>query len=392
MPRGLWELSHSPRFSIAAPVGSVDLIRFPRSEIGRPGAESAYIDDMRMMPSQLEMNRARRRRDASYDGVFFLAVRTTGVFCRPSCSAKAPRPENVEYFGTARDALQAGYRSCKRCRPMDANGRPPEWVERLLGIVERDPTVRIRDADLRAMSIDPARARRYFSKHYGMTFQVYARARRLGEALTRIRCGADLASVGFDHGYDSASGFRDAFVRTFGGPPGRGRNGHCILSKMLESPLGRLLVCATSAGICLLEFAGQRTMKTHVKALGRRFRRAVVPGTNAHIEQLAGELEQYFAGQLRQFDVALAQQGTAFQMSVWTELRRIPYGRTISYAELANKVGRHGAHRAVGTANGRNPISIVIPCHRVVNKNGRLGGYGGGLWRKQYLLDLERAS
>src|SRR6266852_3039874 len=146
---------------------------------------------MNGLPPTQEMERAVRERDASYDGIFFVAVRTTGIFCRPSCPAKTPRVENRQYFATAREALFAGYRPCKRCRPLETSGRPPAWAAKLLAEIEQVPTARMRDADLRARGVDPARARRYFLKHYRMTFQAYTRARRLSKAFKQIREGAD---------------------------------------------------------------------------------------------------------------------------------------------------------------------------------------------------------
>jgi len=345
---------------------------------------------MKTIPAIPEMERAWRRRDASYDGLFFPAVRTTGVFCRPSCRARKPKPQNVEYFQRPGDALRAGYRPCKRCRPMDANGQPPQWVRRLFVEVDKTPTARIRDADLRSMSIEPTRARRFFNEHYGMTFQAYCRARRMGEALSQVQRGADLASLAVEHGYDSTSGFRDAFRRTFERTPGRSRRGDRIVSRLLASPIGPLTVCASASAVCLLEFGNRRSAKSQMAALEKRFGCAVVPGECKHIDRLNDELARYFAGELTRFTVAIDYRGTPFQISVWKGLLRIPYGKTISYEQLAHHVGRPSAHRAVGTANGRNPIAIVIPCHRVVNKSGLLGGYGGGLWRKQFLLDLEQ--
>jgi AraC family transcriptional regulator, regulatory protein of adaptative response / methylated-DNA-[protein]-cysteine methyltransferase len=135
---------------------------------------------MSRLPPQSVLEKAIRERDASFDGVFFQAVRTTGIFCRPSCRAKPTLTKNREYFTTAREAVFAGYRPCKRCRPLDTDGRPPEWLAGLLAEVERNPTARISDTDLRGCGIDPARVRRYFLKHYGMTFQAYCRGRRLG--------------------------------------------------------------------------------------------------------------------------------------------------------------------------------------------------------------------
>ncbi len=346
---------------------------------------------MSALPSVNEMQKALTRRDASYDGIFFLAVRTTGVFCRPSCPARKPRPRNIEFFGRGRDALLAGYRPCKRCRPLDTHGRPPGWVERLLSAIEKRPDQKLTDADVRAMSIDPTRARRYFTEHYGMTFQAYHRARRLGRAFAMIRQGADLTDVALDHGYQSPSGFRDAFAKTFGGPPGRTRDGTCIYSTILESGVGPLLVAATDEALCLLEFCDRRALESQVEALRRRFDCSIVPGTNRHIDLLRKELDQYFQGKCRRFTVPLAYPGTPFQRLVWDALRKIPCGRTISYEELARSIGKPHAQRAVGRANGENRIAILIPCHRVVNKDGQLGGYGGGLWRKKFLLELEGA-
>lgn len=335
------------------------------------------------------MWRAVLGRDVSYDGVFFLGVRTTGIFCRPSCPARKPLLKNVEFFPSAKESLLSGYRPCKRCRPMDTDGRPPDWVERLFAFVEETRGSRIRDRDLRAQSIDPARARRYFKGHYGMTFQAYHRARRLGEALGKIRRGGDLTDVGLEQGFDSASGFRDAFGKAFGGTPGRSRDGDCIVIASVESPIGPLLVGATSRAVCLLEFPDRRALETQIAALRKRFDGAIVPGENDLLEQLRAELAEYFAGKRRTFDVPLDYPGTPFQQAVWKRLLEIPCGETLSYAQLAIEVGRPGAQRAVGTANGKNRIAIIIPCHRVVNKSGRLGGYGGGVWRKQFLLNLE---
>jgi AraC family transcriptional regulator of adaptative response/methylated-DNA-[protein]-cysteine methyltransferase len=347
---------------------------------------------MKGFPSIQEMDRAVDARDASYDGIFFVGVRTTGIFCRPSCKSRRPLAQNREYFATAREALFAGYRPCKRCRPLDAYGRPPDWVERLLAAVDRAPQERITDADLRRMAIDPARARRFFHRHYGMTFHTYCRGRRMGQALQQIRQGADLDDVTLGHGYESHSGFRTAFVQTFGRPPGRSRDADCIRTDYVESPLGPLLVGATAAGLCLLEFTDRRMLEAQFTALRQRFGCAIVPGTNDHLEILKEQLDGYFARTLREFRLSLLYPGSPFQTRVWEELLRIPYGETRSYEAIAQAVDASGAQRAVGRANGQNRIAIVIPCHRVVNKGGKLGGYGGGLWRKQFLLDLERGT
>jgi AraC family transcriptional regulator of adaptative response/methylated-DNA-[protein]-cysteine methyltransferase len=341
------------------------------------------------LPPIPEMERAYRKSDASYDGIFFLGVRTTGIFCKPSCPARKPMPENVEYYPTPREAVFAGYRPCKRCRPLDLNDTP-EWAERLFEAIEKDPSRRYSDASLRQMGIEPARARRYFLKNYGMTFQAYCRGRRLGKSLEQIRLGEDLDDVVLGYGYESHSGFRDAFAKTFGTPPGKSRDTDCVLVAWIESPLGPLIAGATSEGICLLEFTDRRMLEGQVATLRRHFKRAIVPGSNDHIRKLQGELREYFAGERKNFSLPLVYPGSPFQQNVWNALLKIPYGSTTSYEEIAKRVGSPKAVRAVGTANGMNRIAIVIPCHRVVNKNGEMGGYGGGLRRKEALLRLER--
>lgn len=335
------------------------------------------------------MERAFLAADAGYDGVFWTGVRTTGIFCRPSCPARKPKRENLEFFPTVKAAMFAGYRPCKRCRPLETSGRPPAWVGQLLARLEAGDG-RLTTKDLRAMNIEPVRARRWFQSHYGTTFAAFCRARRLQRAFTQLRNGAQLDDVALDHGFDSHSGFRAAFGRHFGTPPGRSRTADCITTTMLESPLGPLVAGAVKDGVCLLEFTDRRMLETQLTTLQRRFDLPLLPGRHPHLDKLASELRQYFVGTLRVFAVPLVAPGSEFQEQVWAELRRIPYGETISYAELAKRAGRRGAQRAAGHANGLNRLAIVIPCHRVVNADGELGGYGGGLWRKRLLLELER--
>ncbi len=336
-----------------------------------------------------EMERAYLGGDGSYNGLFFLGVRSTGIFCRPTCPARKPLPKNVEYFPTARAALAAGYRPCKRCRPLESDEQP-SWASDLLREVERAPASRITDGDLKARGIDPATARRYFLQQYGMTFQAFTRACRLAGALNQIRQGAPLDAAVYESGYESHSGFRDAFSRLFGAAPGGCRDRDCVLLSWIRSPLGPLVAGATADGVCLLEFSDRRMLETQFALVRKLFDAPVVPGSNEHLERLQGELTSYFAGSLRRFSVPLIYPGTPFQRRVWEQLLAIPYGETRSYEEVAVAVGTPKAVRAVGRANGLNRICILIPCHRVVNQNGALGGYGGGLRRKQYLLDLER--
>jgi AraC family transcriptional regulator, regulatory protein of adaptative response / methylated-DNA-[protein]-cysteine methyltransferase len=342
------------------------------------------------LPPRGEMERAFFDSDATFDGLFFTGVRTTGIFCRPSCRARKPLPDNIEFFGTVHDALFAGYRPCRRCHPMVPAAEPPVWLKPLLDAIDLEPNRRLRDADLRTFGVDPARARRYFIDHYGMTFQAYCRGRRLAGALRQLRDGDALDDVALGSGWESHSGFRDAFARTFGTPPGQSDQAACVTTMAIDTPLGPIIAGATDAGLCLLEFTDRRMLESQLERLRRMLRQPLVPGEHRYLTQAREELAQYFAGTLITFRTPLVFRGTPFEERVWRELVQIPYGETLSYAQLAARAEAPGGQRAVGRANGMNRISIMIPCHRVVNSDGKLGGYGGGLWRKHWLLDLEQ--
>jgi AraC family transcriptional regulator of adaptative response/methylated-DNA-[protein]-cysteine methyltransferase len=341
-----------------------------------------------------EMLAALRTRDRSFDGLFYAAVTTTGVFCRPSCPARDPRPEHVVFYGSAHEALVAGFRPCKRCRPLEAAADTPEWAARLIARVEADPSARVTDADLRAAGFDPTAVRRWFKRTHGMTFQAYCRARRLGDAFAALRSGRGIDEVVFDHGWDSHSGFRAAFGKLAGAPPATATaapGASLIRLAWLETPVGPLVAGATDDALCLLEYPDRRMMETQLATLRRRFRRPLAPGDSPLFERLRSQLGEYFAGRRTVFDLPLEYPGSPFQRRVWDALLRIPYGETRTYADIACEIGAPGAARAVGSANGANRIAIVIPCHRVVAADGGLGGYGGGLWRKLRLLEAEGA-
>ena len=343
------------------------------------------------LPPRPEMARALMARDASYDGVFCFAVTTTGVFCRPSCPARRPRPEHIEYYSTPREALFAGFRPCGRCRPLEDPERTPDWASRLIARVEADPTRRLTDAELRREGTDPAAARRVFKRAYGLTFQAYARARRLGSAFTAIRAGASLDDAGLGHDWESLSGFREAFAKTVGVAPGAARGTDLIRLAWVETSLGPMVAGATDDAVCLLEFTDRRMLEAQLDTVKRRFRLPLVPAESPLLDRLREQLGEYLAGRRRSFDLPLAYPGTNFQRRVWEALLRIPYGETRTYGELAGEIGEPRAVRAVGRANGLNRIAILIPCHRATNADGGLGGYGGGLWRKLRLLETEAA-
>ena len=363
----------------------------PSNQLELIGLGPAGADRPRALPSEAEMHRAFMERDTRYDGIFVTAVRTTGIFCRPSCPAKKPRRENVEFYATAKEALAMGYRPCKRCRPMEWPGRTPEPIRRLLAELERDPARRFRDGDLRERGLDPAAVRRWFKRHHGMTFQAYQRALRVGKAIGELARGESITRAAFGSGYDSLSGFQEALRRITGRSPSRSRDVATVHLSRVLTPLGPMLLGATDRGVCLLEFTDRRMLETQLQRVARQLNCVFVPGANELGRRLEAELEAYFAGELESFETPLDMFGTPFQRRVWEALLQIPYGETRSYAEQARAIGEPNAVRAVARANGDNRIAIVIPCHRVIGSDGKLTGYGGGLWRKQYLLELERA-
>lgn len=342
------------------------------------------------LPEFRTMYRALARRDSAYEGVFFTGVKTTGIFCRPTCRAKKPQAQNVEFFPTVSEALHGGYRPCRLCRPMDSTKPVPPLVERLRRTVEATPDGRVTDKDLVALGVEPSTARRQFKAYHGMTFHAYQRARRMGLALRDVKAGKPVIEVQLDRGYESTSGFREAFARIFGKPPRGAARSAALLARRLETPLGTMLALADEQGLRLLEFVDRRGLEREISLLRRSLKCAVVPGNNATLDATAQQLTAYFADPTIQFSLPLAPIGSEFQRKVWAELQRIPVGRTRSYREMAQHVGVPKAARAIGRANGSNMIAIVIPCHRVIAADGGLSGYAGGVWRKQRLLDHER--
>ena len=345
---------------------------------------------MELLPPSDTMYRALVNRDSSFEGIFFVGVRTTGIFCRPTCSAKKPARVNVDFFSTPSEALHGGYRPCLRCRPMDPGERPPKLIERLRAEVERAPDGRLTDKELAAMAIDPSTARRQFKRHYGMTFQAYHRARRMGLALREVRRGGRVDDAQNGSGFESASGFREAFTRIFGDPPTAAKSRACMFAERIETPLGAMLSVADDEGLRLLEFADRRALERELTILRQRLKTNVVPGEHRNLEAIRSQLARYFSGEELKFDVPLAPIGSDFQLRTWEVLRSIPVAETRSYSWMAERLGIPGARRAVGRANGTNMLSIIIPCHRVIRADGTLCGYGGGLWRKRWLLEHER--
>lgn len=341
--------------------------------------------------NQQEYYQALLEKKSEYEGVFYVGVKTTGVFCRPTCPARKPKIENCEFFGTAEEALLASYRPCKRCRPLSHPNQVSDLVRLLVDAVEANPEKRWTNQDFQDLSVDASTARRQFKKRFGMTFVEYARARRMGLALKQIREGHAVIDAQLTTGYESSSGFRDAFSRIMGAAPTRSGHHRVLRASWLDTRLGPMIAIADEEALYLLEFVDRRGLEREVERLRRRTRSAIIPGCTAPLRSIERELVEYFDGKLTAFKTPLRLLGSPFQQEVWNRLLQIPAGQTSSYGEIAAAMGRPTAYRAVAQANGANQLAIVIPCHRVINANGELGGYGGGLSRKQWLLNHEWA-
>lgn len=327
---------------------------------------------------------------AQYEGVFITAVKTTGIFCRPSCRARKPNIENVEFYENVQLALQSGFRPCKMCKPMESKDVTPDYIKTIIKDLHKNPYLRIKDQDLKDQNLEPSHIRRWFKKHHNMTFQSYQRMLRINAAYTSIKKGESITNSAFDSGYESLSGFNDSYKSIFGDSASQSKGKAIINIVRFTSPLGPMFACASEQGVCLMDFTDRSILEDEFKDLCKRLNAVILPGSNKHLELLQKQLSEYFQGKRKTFSVPLHYPSTDFRESVWTELQNIPYGATRSYKQQAIALGNPKAVRAVAAANGQNRINILIPCHRVIGADGSLTGYGGGLHRKKWLLDFEK--
>jgi len=338
------------------------------------------------------MYSAMLKKDQSYEGLFFTCVKTTGIFCRPVCTARKPKKENVEFVHNAREALSRGYRPCKVCKPMQHYQSPSNEIRKIIDEITLDPTMRITDTELRERRLEPHSVRRWFKKNYNMTFHEFQRMLRINTAFKKIKNGTTVLETAYSTGFESVSGFADTFKSIFGISPQKSKEINIIDLKRFETPLGTMIGCATQNGICLLEFSDRRMLETQFKLITKYYNAKILQGLNPLLDQLESQLTEYFNGKIKEFTIPLDVKGTPFQKMVWEELQTIPYGETRSYREQAINLGKPNSIRAVANANGMNRIAIIIPCHRVIGSDGKMVGYGGGVWRKQWLLNFEKSN
>jgi len=324
-------------------------------------------------------------RDRSWDGRVIGAVTTTGIYCKPSCPARRPKREHVIFYQDAEAARGAGYRACLRCRP-DEVGRDREAVAKAATLIEAAEDPMALAVLAAAVGYAPHHFQRLFTRDMGVSPAAYARALRAERAESHLMEDKSVTDAIYDAGYAAPSRFYADAKQRLGMTPSAWRDGgrgETIRYVVTDSQLGPLLVAATAKGICRLTFGEDEN------ALRRRF-------PNADIRPDDGTIADWVEGALLAIDrpdaapeLPIDVRGTAFQEKVWQELRKIPLGQTRSYADIAAAVGQPGAVRAVGTANGSNPVSVLVPCHRVIRSDGSLGGYGGGLPNKVKLLAAE---
>nr|WP_314444248.1 methylated-DNA--[protein]-cysteine S-methyltransferase [uncultured Sphingomonas sp.] len=322
------------------------------------------------------------RRDRSADDRFVVAVTTTRIYCRPSCPARRPKREHVRFFVSGEEAVRKGFRACLRCKP-DQVGRDRAAVEKAMVLLEQaEATVRL-DVLAAAVGYAPHHFGRLFKRETGMSPAAWQRARRLVRADRCLAEGASVAHAIYEAGYSGPSRYYDD-RKAFGLMPAavrKGGEGMVINWARVESPFGPLLIAATHTGLCRISFDEGPDALRHRYPCAELVENAAAP----LIAAARQAIEKPALAASLPTDVP----GTAFQQRVWAELRRIPPGETRSYLDIARAIGDPNATRAVGTANGANPIAIIVPCHRVVRNDGALGGYAGGLERKRQLLAAE---
>lgn len=332
-------------------------------------------------------------RNARFDGVFFYGVETTGIYCRPTCKSRRPQRQNVRFFLSTTEAEDAGFRPCKRCTPHDESTDHDRHAVILkacstIDQAARPPALRTL-AD--AAGLSPFYFQRLFKRIVGITPRQYFDEKRVGRMRDNLRQGQTITEAIYDSGFGSNSRFYSQAAEMLGMPPSvykRGAKDQHIRYSIAQSHLGWVLVAATQRGVCAIEFGESRAALE--KRLTLRFPSAVIEEEDTQTSGWIAEVVAFLDTPSKEMDLPLDIQGTAFQRQVWQALKSIPYGSTASYAEIAVKIGRPAAVRAVAQACAANKIALAIPCHRAIRSDGSLGGYRWGAERKKKILELEQ--
>ncbi len=328
------------------------------------------------------------------DGVFYYGVRTTGVYCRPSCPSRRPRRENVDFYFDPRTAERAGLRACRRCRPTEQQPSSPqaETVKRVCKYIEQnlEGTLTLKTIAA-AVGGSPFHIQRTFKQMLGITPQEFAEMRRVAVFKTALRFGRSVADATYEAGFNSSRGLYERAHAHLGMTPATYRKGapnQKIAYTIADSPIGKLLVASTEKGICKVSLGDAETKLS--ESLYAEFPKALITADKAALKDSVRAILDYLEQRNTKIDLPLDLRATTFQMRVWRELQRIPYGKTLSYEDVAKRLHEPTATRAVARACATNPVALVVPCHRVVRKDGGLGGYRWGLERKKKLLAAEQ--
>ncbi len=337
--------------------------------------------------------RAVANREKSADGSFYYAVKTTGIFCRPSCSSRLPNRDNVEYFLSCQEAQASGYRACRKCRPAGSTIKEDaeKKIIKACRIIENSNRIP-KLADLaKEVGLSPYHFHRLFKEHVGITPKQLASSHRFRRFSDRLKAGDSITEAFYEAGYSSSSGVYNENQDQLSMKPKEykaGGAGITIHYGVAECTLGWIIVAATNRGICSIEFGDDPALLP--QQLQDRFPKATIVKAGPGFVSLIEEVVNFVKAPRNKFKLPLDIEGTAFQQQVWTLLRQIKPGQTMSYADVAEKIGNPKAVRAVAAACSSNKLAVVIPCHRVIAKDGKLSGYRWGVARKKMLLDNEK--
>ncbi len=329
--------------------------------------------------------------DKRFDGAFVYSVRTTGIYCRPSCSSRLPNRDNVEFFPDPAKAESRGFRACLRCRP--TSEKPLPQVRKVIDaaeLLESEETIPL-DSLAAKVGLSPAHFQKLFKELVGVSPKKFAEAKRIERFKRGIRDGGGVTDAMYDAGFGSSSRLYEGVSRKLGMTPGaysKKGNNMKIEYTVADCELGKLLVAQTAKGVCAVAFGDDEAKL--VADLEAEFSNAAIDSASDSLRKTVAAVVGSLSGSNRSLDLPLDLRATAFQLRVWEELRKIPYGETASYQEIAERIGNRNAVRAVARACATNRVALVIPCHRVVRKGGELSGYRWGVERKRVILRNEK--
>lgn len=332
-----------------------------------------------------------KNNDARFNGAFVYGVNTTKIYCKPSCSSRRPKRENVKFFDSFDIAEAKGFRACQRCEPKRETPNPKaEIALRACEIIEAQEQTTLEDLSAE-LNLSPAYLQKTFKEILGVSPKKYAESKRLEKFKSELKSGSEVTDAMYESGFGSSSRLYENVSEKLGMTPAIYKKGGKDLKieyAIVETDLGKLLAARTEKGICAVTLGDDE--KTLFENLQKEFPKAEMVETQANLKNYIEAILANLAGNNKTLDLPLDIQATAFQMRVWELLRKIPYGETVSYSDIAEKLGNKNAVRAVATACASNRVALVIPCHRVVGKSGDLSGYRWGVERKKAILEKEK--